>query len=66
MRSQSRSSSVDLADVQRPDLARPRLELVLQPQAVLRPSGEQGEQGVWNTHDCLSNLNILSMYTRYR
>ena len=37
---------VDLPDVQRPDLARPRLELVLQPQAVLRPLAEQGEQGV--------------------
>jgi hypothetical protein len=31
-------SRVDLADIERPDVARPRPELVLQPQAVLRPS----------------------------
>ena len=41
---------VDLADVQRPDLARPRLELVLQPQAVLRPLAEQGQEGVGDAH----------------
>jgi hypothetical protein len=34
---------VDLPDVQRPDLARPRLELVLEPQAVLRSLAQQGE-----------------------
>ena len=56
---------VDLPDVQRPDLARPRLELVLQPQAVLRPLAEQGEEGVRDAHEAISSANILSMYTRY-
>ena len=41
---------VDLPDVERPDLARPGLELVLQPQAVLRPFAQQGEEGVRDAH----------------
>ena len=44
---------IDLPDVQRPDLARPSLELVLQPQAVLRPLAQQRKQGVWDAHDRL-------------
>ena len=56
---------VDLPDVERPDLARPRLELVLQPQAVLRPLAQQGEEGVGDAHEVLSKVNIPSMYTRY-
>ena len=47
---------VDLPDVQRPDLARPRLELVLQPQAVLRPLAQQGEEGVGDAHEPLSSI----------
>ena len=42
---------VDLPDVERPDLARPRLELALQPQAVLRPLAQQGEEGVRDAHE---------------
>ena len=56
---------VDLPDVQRPDLARPRLELALQPQAVLRPLAEQGEERVGDAHERLGERNIPSMYTRY-
>jgi hypothetical protein len=41
---------VDLADVERPDLARPRLELALQPKAVLRPLAEEGQEGVCDTY----------------
>jgi hypothetical protein len=51
---------VDLPDVQRPDLARPRLELVLQLQAVLGPVAEQGEEGVRDAHKVPFGLNILS------
>ena len=57
---------VDLPDVQRPDLARSRLELVLQPQAVLRPLAEQSKEGVGDAHEAGSDISILSMYTRYR
>ena len=48
---------VDLPDVERPDLARPGLELVLQPQAVLRPLAQQGEEGVRDAHEWLSDGN---------
>src|SRR5262249_35010915 len=41
-----------------PHLAGPRLELVLQLQAVLRALAEECEEGVWDAH-------ILSMYTKY-
>ena len=47
---------VDLPDVQRPDLAGPRLELVLQPQTVLRPLAEQGKEGVWDAHEAGSDI----------
>jgi hypothetical protein len=57
---------VNLADVQRPDLAGPRLELVLQPQAVLRLLAQERQESVGNTHERLSDLNIPSMYTKYR
>ena len=53
-------SRVDLPDVERPDLARPSLELALQPQAVLRPLAEQGEKGMRNAHGLLSSVVILS------
>src|SRR5262249_16380653 len=56
---------VDLADVKRPYLPRPRFELVLQPQPVLRPVPQQGEEGMRDTHRDPRKMNILSMYTRY-
>src|SRR5262249_27665044 len=56
---------VDLPDVERPDLACARLELVLQPQPVLRPVPQQGEERMRDTHGWLLGSNILSMYTRY-
>src|SRR4029453_17943740 len=55
---------VDLPDVERPDLARPRLELVLQPQAVLRPLAQQCEQGVGDAHERLHDANIPSSILR--
>ena len=51
---------VDLPDVERPDLARPRLELALEPQAVLRPFAQQGEEGVWDAHAGFQGVDILS------
>ena len=56
---------VHLADVERPDLARPRLELVLQPQAVLRPLAEQGKERMGDAHGRFRSIAILSMYTKY-
>jgi hypothetical protein len=56
---------IDLADVERPDLARPRLELVLQAQAVLRLLAEQGKKRMGNAHVGLLKASILSMYTKY-
>ena len=53
---------VHLADVQRPDLARPRLELLPQLQPVLGPLAQQREQGVPDAHGVSSQFsNILSM-----
>ena len=51
---------IDLPDVQRPDLARPRLELVLQPQAVLRALGEQREEGVRDAQSWSPRIAIPS------
>ena len=51
---------VDLPDVERPDLARPRLEFVLEPQAVLRPVREQRKEGVRDAHEPLALNNIRS------
>ena len=56
---------VHLPDVERPDLARPRLELVLQPQAVLRPLAEQGKERMRDAHGQFRFITILSMYTKY-
>jgi hypothetical protein len=42
---------IDLPDVQRPNLARPRLELVLQPQAILRFLAQEGEDGMGDAHE---------------
>ena len=56
---------VHLPDVERPYLARPRLELVLQPQAVLRPFAQEGKEGVGDAHDWLHVVGILSQYTEY-
>ena len=50
---------VHLPDVERPHLARPRLELVLQPQTVLRPLAQQGEHRMRDAHDRLSDVCIL-------
>ena len=41
---------VHLPHIQRPHLAGPLLELLLQPQAVLRPLAEQGQQGMPDAH----------------
>ena len=56
---------VDLPDVQRPDLARPRLELVLQPQAVLRPLAQQGKEGMGDAHEWLRTVEHTEYYTQY-
>ena len=56
---------VHLPDIQRPDLAGPRLELVLQPQSVRRPFTQQGQQGVGHAHEWLHSAVILSIYTGY-
>ena len=42
---------VDLADVERPDLTGPRLELLAQLQPVLGPLAEQRQQRVPDAHD---------------
>ena len=51
---------VDLPDVERPHLAGPRLELALQPQAVLRPLTQQGKEGMGDAHEWLHGDSILS------
>jgi hypothetical protein len=51
---------VDLPDVERPDLAGPGFELILQPQAVLRPVTQQSKEGVGDAHRRLRCMNILS------
>src|SRR5258708_38177879 len=43
-------SYIHLPHIQRPHLAGPLLELLLQPQAVLRPLAQQGQQSVPDTH----------------
>ena len=50
---------VDLPDVERPDLAGPGLELVVQPQAVLRPVTQKRKEGVGDAHGWLQRMNIL-------
>ena len=50
---------VDLPDVERPDLARPGLELVLEPQAVLRPFAQEREESVWDAQERLQRAIIL-------
>ena len=51
---------VDLPDVEWPHLARPRLELALEAQAVLRAFAEEREQGIGDAHEQLQALYILS------
>jgi hypothetical protein len=55
---------VDLPDVERPDLARAGLELVLESQAVLRPLAQQRKQGVGDAHERLHEANIPSSILR--
>ena len=59
---------VHLADVQRPDLAGPRLELLAELEAVLRALAQQREQGVPHAHDGMQLGIILSIVPamRYR
>src|SRR4029079_13217475 len=57
---------VDLPDVQRPHIARSRLEFALQPQSVLRPLSQQGKECIGNAHEEDAVVDILSIYTRYR
>ena len=51
---------VHLADVQRPDLAGPRLELLAQLKPVLGPLAEQRQQGVTDAHDLSPVSTMLS------
>ena len=51
---------VHLADVERPHLARLRLELILESQAVLRAFAQQGEEGVGDAHERLHSTIIPS------
>jgi hypothetical protein len=51
---------VHLPDVERPDLARSGLELVLKSEAVLRPFAQQSKEGVWDAHERLQRTIILS------
>src|SRR5262249_5748038 len=51
---------VDLADVQRPDVAGPGFELVLQALAVLRALAEEGEECVRDAHCAWLVVVILS------
>src|SRR4029079_6496967 len=57
---------VDLPDVQRPHIARSRLEFALQPQSVLRPLSQQSKECMGNAHEEDAVVDILSIYTRYR
>jgi hypothetical protein len=50
---------VHLTDVEWPDLARPRLELALQSQAVLRSLAQQRKEGVGNAQGRLLPVTIL-------
>ena len=52
---------VDLADIQRPDLAGPRLELFAQLKPVLGPLGEQREQRVPDAHVITLSSSILGI-----
>ena len=61
---QALQGRIDLADVERPDFARTRLELALQPQPVLRLLPQEGEESMGDAH-VLLQVNILGMYTRY-
>ena len=49
---------VDLADVQRPDLAGAGLELLAELEAVLRSFAQQGQQGVADAHRGCSGVYI--------
>ena len=61
---------VHLADVERPDLAGPGLELLPQLEAVLGPFAEQRQQGVPDAHDFTGPeilfSNILSILPNRR